>query len=70
MLVAIGTRFSDRVALNTNRFAHKAKVIQIDIDLSEIDKNVKVDHALVGDVKTTVMDLLHYVKQKRPDRLA
>lgn len=63
VLVAIGTRFSDRVALNTNRFAHKAKVIQIDIDLSEIDKNVKVDHALVGDVKTTVMDLLHYVKQ-------
>ena len=63
VLVAIGTRFSDRVALNTNRFAHKAKVIQIDIDLSEIDKNVKVDHALVGDVKTIVMDLLHYVKQ-------
>ena len=63
VLVAIGTRFSDRVALNTNRFAHKAKVIQIDIDLSEIDKNVKVDYALVGDVKTIVMDLLHYVKQ-------
>jgi acetolactate synthase-1/2/3 large subunit len=63
VLVAIGTRFSDRVALNTNRFAHKAKVIQIDIDLSEVDKNVKVDHALVGDVKTIVMDLLHYVKQ-------
>lgn len=63
VLVAIGTRFSDRVALNTDRFASKAKIIQIDIDLSEFDKNVIVDKCLSGDVKTIVMALLHYVKE-------
>lgn len=63
VLVAIGTRFSDRVALNTDRFASKAKIIQIDIDLSEFDKNVIVDKCLVGDVKTIVMALLHYIKE-------
>lgn len=63
VLVAIGTRFSDRVALNTNRFASKAKIIQIDIDLSEFDKNVNVDKCLAGDVKTIVMALLHYIKE-------
>ena len=51
VLIAIGTRFSDRVALNTGNFAKKAKIIQIDIDLSEINKNVAVDHYLIGDVK-------------------
>lgn len=63
VLVAIGTRFSDRVALNTDRFASKAKIIQIDIDLSEFDKNVAVDKCLAGDVKTIVMALLHYIKE-------
>lgn len=63
VLVAIGTRFSDRVALNTDRFAGKAKVIQIDIDLSEVDKNVLVDQYLIGDVKTIIMALLHYTKE-------
>lgn len=63
VLVAIGTRFSDRVALNTSKFAGKAKIIQIDIDLSEINKNVNVDSYLIGDVKTIVMALLHYVKE-------
>lgn len=62
VLLAIGTRFSDRVALNPQQFAKKAKIIQIDIDPSEINKNVMVDEYLIGDVKEIVLALLHYVK--------
>ncbi len=51
VVIAIGTRFSDRVALNTNKFAARASIIQIDIDPSEINKNVLIDISLVGDVK-------------------
>lgn len=64
VLIAIGTRFSDRVALNTNDFAKKATIIQIDIDLSEINKNVAVDHYLIGDVKTVLEKLLPLVEKK------
>ncbi len=63
VLIAVGTRFSDRVALNTSKFASKAKIIQIDIDLSEINKNVSVDSYLIGDVKTILVALLHYIKE-------
>lgn len=64
VLIAIGTRFSDRVALNTGSFAKKAKIIQIDIDLSEINKNVAVDHYLIGDVKKVLEKLLPLLKKK------
>lgn len=63
VLIAIGTRFSDRVALDTNDFAKKATIIQIDIDLSEINKNVAVDHYLIGDVKTVLENLLPLIKK-------
>lgn len=62
LLIAVGTRFSDRVALNTDRFASRAKVVQIDIDQSEINKNVIVDAYLTGDVKTILTALLPMVK--------
>lgn len=62
VLLAIGTRFSDRVALNPKNFAKKAKIIQIDIDPSEINKNIMVDEYLIGDVKEIVLALLHYAK--------
>ncbi|MGP1361346.1 MAG: biosynthetic-type acetolactate synthase large subunit [Candidatus Fimenecus sp.] len=62
VLLAIGTRFSDRVALNPKHFAKKAKIIQIDIDPSEINKNIMVDEYLIGDVKEIVLALLHYAK--------
>ena len=66
VLIAVGTRFSDRVALNTNEFAKKATIIQIDIDLSEINKNVAVDHYVIGDVKKVLKALLPLVeKQER-----
>ena len=63
VLIAIGTRFSDRVALDTNDFAKKATIIQIDIDLSEINKNVAVDHYVIGDVKKVLENLLPMIKK-------
>ena len=49
LVIAVGTRFSDRVALNPDSFAKRAKIIQIDIDPSELGKNVDVDLSLTGD---------------------
>ncbi len=49
LLVAVGCRFSDRVALKPSSFAAQAKIVQIDIDRAEINKNVKTDHHIVGD---------------------
>ncbi len=62
-VIAIGTRFSDRVALNTDSFAKKAVRIQIDIDPSEINKNVFVDYDLVGDVGDILAKLLPEVRE-------
>ncbi|NVF12123.1 biosynthetic-type acetolactate synthase large subunit [Anaerococcus sp. AGMB00486] len=68
LLIACGVRFSDRVALNTKKFAKDAKIIHIDIDKSEIDKNIFVDFGLVGDVKEILNKLLPCVeKRERKD---
>ena len=58
LLIAVGCRFSDRVALKPDSFARNAKVVQIDIDRSEINKNVETDHHIVGDAKR-VLQLLN-----------
>ncbi|VDN46360.1 acetohydroxy-acid synthase (large subunit) [Petrocella atlantisensis] len=57
LLIAIGARFSDRVTGNTAKFAMNAKVIHIDIDPAEINKNVSVDHFVIGDVKEILLQL-------------
>lgn len=49
LLIAVGCRFSDRVALDPDHFAPRAKIVQVDIDRAEINKNVKTDHHIVGD---------------------
>ena len=54
LLIAVGMRFDDRVTGNLNTYAKQAKIIHFDIDPSEIDKNVKVDLAVVGDCKDTL----------------
>ena len=54
VLIAIGMRFSDRVTGNTQTYAKQAKIIHLDIDHSEIDKNVKTDVAVVADCKTSL----------------
>ena len=58
LLIAVGCRFSDRVALNPASFARNAKVVQIDIDRSEINKNVETAHHIIGDAKR-VLQLLN-----------
>ena len=67
VMIAIGTRFSDRVALNTAKFGHNAKIVHIDIDPGEIGKNIVADYSIVGDVKTVLGKLLEYVKPARHD---
>ena len=62
VLLAIGTRFSDRVALNTKKFARNAHIVHIDIDPSEINKNIVADHSIVGDVKEVLTELLKYIQ--------
>ena len=54
VLIAIGMRFSDRVTGNTKTYAKQAKIIHLDIDRSEIDKNVKTDVAVVADCKESL----------------
>ena len=51
LLIAVGCRFSDRVALNPATFAKQAKIVQIDIDRAEIDKNVLTDHHIIGSAR-------------------
>ena len=58
LLIAVGCRFSDRVALKPATFARQAKIVQIDIDRSEIDKNVLTDHHIIGSAKR-VLELLN-----------
>lgn len=51
LLITIGARFSDRVTGNIDKFAAGAKILQIDVDPAEINKNVITDHSIVGDIK-------------------
>lgn len=63
LVIAVGARFSDRVALNPKKFAPKSNIIHIDIDASEFNKNVLVDCSISGDVKAILNDLLPLVAE-------
>ncbi len=63
LLIAVGCRFSDRIALKLDTFARNAKVVHIDIDRAEIDKNVRTDHHIIGDAKQ-VLALLNLMVVK------
>jgi acetolactate synthase I/II/III large subunit len=63
LLITIGARFSDRVTGNTNKFAKNAKILQIDIDPAEINKNIIVDHCIIGDIKEVLKLLNKKLKQ-------
>lgn len=65
VLISIGARFSDRVATNTNRFAPDAKILHIDIDAAEINKNMPADDFLVSDAKTFLSGILPYIQEKK-----
>lgn len=62
LVLALGTRFSDRVALNADKFARHAKIIQVDIDKSEFNKNVIVDVSVISDVKYFLEKLIPMIK--------
>ena len=63
LLIAVGTRFSDRVALRPATFARDAKIVHIDIDRAEIDKNVQTDHHIIGDAKKVLEQLVAKIPQ-------
>lgn len=63
LLIAIGMRFDDRITGDLNAYAKQAKVIHFDIDIAEIDKNVKTDVAVLGDVKNTLPAVTAYLQQ-------
>ncbi|MCD8068413.1 MAG: biosynthetic-type acetolactate synthase large subunit [Lachnospiraceae bacterium] len=63
-LVALGARFSDRITGDAKRFASGAKIIQIDIDAAEINKNVRTAASLVGDLKLALTDILAGLDQQ------
>jgi acetolactate synthase-1/2/3 large subunit len=62
LLIALGMRFDDRVTGNLKTYAPNAKKIHVEIDRAEINKNVKVDVALIGDLRAVLRDLLPQVK--------
>lgn len=57
LLIALGARFSDRVIGNPKKFAENAKIIHIDVDAAEINKNIRVDMGIVGDLKEVLSQL-------------
>ena len=64
LIIGIGVRFSDRATGNVSKYARKAKIIQLDADIAEINKNVKVDVALVGDMVDCLQKLLERCEAK------
>ncbi|MGN0298316.1 MAG: biosynthetic-type acetolactate synthase large subunit [Lachnospiraceae bacterium] len=81
LLIVIGSRFSDRIYGNAKKFAPEAKVLQIDVDPAEIDKNIKTHASIIGDIKSVLeilnakltqqshkdwMQEIEYIKEKYP----
>src|SRR3712207_7813814 len=64
LLIALGMRFDDRVTGNLANYAPLAKKIHVDIDASEINKNVRVDVGIVADVRATLSDLLQDIEPR------
>ena len=67
LLITVGARLSDRVTGNTAKFAQNAKIIQIDVDAAEINKNIKVDCSIIGDVKEVLKELNKKIHPKNHD---
>ena len=63
LIIVVGSRFSDRVIGNPKTFGNKAKILQIDVDASEINKNIVVDHCIEGDAKLVLRKLSAQLNQ-------
>ena len=68
LLIAIGMRFDDRVTGNLNSYAKQAKIIHFEIDPAEVDKNVKVDVAVLGNAKDSLRQIIPLVNKKTHDK--
>lgn len=64
LLIVVGARFSDRVTGNAKKFANNAKIVHIDVDPSEINKNVLTDASIIGDVKEVLTRLNKKIKKQ------
>ncbi len=64
LIIGVGVRFSDRATGNTEKYAREAKIIQLDADISEINKNVHVDIGLVGDISDSFARILEKCAKK------
>lgn len=64
LMITLGARFSDRVISNQNHVKN-AKIIQVDVDPAEINKNIKVDSYVIGDVKSVLKMLIPMIKEKK-----
>ncbi|WP_026487694.1 biosynthetic-type acetolactate synthase large subunit [Butyrivibrio sp. XBB1001] len=64
LLITLGARFSDRVTGNAKTFASKAKILQIDVDAAEINKNIRVNYAIVGDLKLVLSAINSKLEQQ------
>ncbi len=64
LLIVVGARFSDRVIGNAKKFANDAKIVHIDVDAAEINKNIVVDASIVGDAKEVLARLNKMIEQK------
>ena len=69
LLIALGTRFSDRVTGNTAAFAPKAKIVHFDIDPAELNKNVRADISVIGNLRETLPAFLDVVKNRSAEDL-
>lgn len=67
LLIALGARFSDRVVGNAKKFAENAKILHIDIDAAEINKNIRTDASVIGDLKTVLKELNSKLDQQTHD---
>lgn len=64
LIITLGARFSDRATGNVSKYATKAKIIHVDVDRAEVDKNVEVDLGIGGDLKSALTALLEKVEEK------
>ncbi len=65
LLIALGARFDDRVIGNASLFAPAAKILHLDIDRAEVNKNIRADLALVGDLKKTLEQLIPMLSERK-----
>lgn len=68
VLFAVGTRFSDRITGNLEKFCNKAKIIHVDIDPCSISKNVPVDIPIVGHAKSVLEDMLNMIEESETQK--